>query len=118
VGLTRSLEAATVLRVAAFRASWRALPAAGKGSIVKTTASCFGIALVLGLINYVLAVRPRLRMMEDVLDETGTLESWWALEAAPDPQVPRPTAQPSVGNTSSRKVRTRPSPSPGHSITR
>ncbi len=113
MGLTRSLEAATVLRVAAFVRS-RPL---GRGSIVKTTSVCFGIALVLGLINYVLAVRPRLRSMEDVLDETGTLESWWALEAAPDPQVPRPT-QPSVGSTSSRKVRTRPSPSPGHSITR
>jgi hypothetical protein len=85
---------------------------------VKTTSLCFGIALVLGLVNYVLAVRPRLRSMEDVLDETGTLESWWALEAAPDPQVPGSTAQPSVGSTSSRKARTRPSPSPGHSITR
>jgi hypothetical protein len=85
---------------------------------VKTTSVCFGIALVLGLINYVLAVRPRLRSMEDLLDETGTLESWWALEAAPDPQMPPPTTQPSVGSTSSRKVRTRPSPSPGHSITR
>ena len=40
---------------------------------MKTTAVCFGIALVLGLINYVLAVRPRLHSMEDVLDETGTL---------------------------------------------
>ena len=66
---------------------------------MKTTSVCFGIALVLGLINYVLAVRPRLHSMEDVLDETGTLESWWALEAAPDPQVPRPAAQPSVGRT-------------------
>jgi hypothetical protein len=84
---------------------------------VKTTAVCFGIALVLGLINYVLAVRPRLHSMEDVLDETGTLESWWALGTAPDPQT-RPAVQPSVGSTSSRKVRTRLSPSPGHSITR
>jgi hypothetical protein len=85
---------------------------------VKTTSVYFGIALVLGLINYVLAVRPRLHSMEDVLDETGTLESWWALDAAPDPQMPRPAAQSSVCRTSSRKVRTRPSPSPGHSITR
>jgi hypothetical protein len=75
----------------------------------------FGIAIVLGLINYVLTVRPRLRSMEDLLDETGTLESWWALESAPDPQQP---VQPSVGTTSSRNVRTRPSPSPGQSITR
>lgn len=75
----------------------------------------FGIAIVLGLINYVLTVRPRLRSMEDLLDETGTLESWWALEPAPDPQQP---VQPRVGTTSSRNVRTRPSPSPGHSITR
>ena len=58
------------------------------------------------------------KSVRDVLDETGTLESWWAMEAAPDPQEPRPSTQPSVGNTSSRKVRTRPSPSPGHSITR
>ena len=85
---------------------------------MKTTVLCFGIALVLGLINYVLAVRPRLRSMEDVLDETGTLEPWWALEVASDPRMTRPTTQPSVGSTSSRKVRTRPSPSPGHSITR
>jgi hypothetical protein len=82
--------------------------------------------VLLGIGNYFLSVRPRLRTFDDYLRETDDLRSWWALPSA-DPRpgegpnlhvVPNRTVQAKAGSTASRNSRTRPSPSPGHSITR
>ncbi len=83
--------------------------------------------VLLGIGNYFLSVRPRLRTFDDYLRETDDLRTWWALPSAPDPRpdvsprlhvAPNRTVQSKVGSTVSRNSRTRPSPSPGHSITR
>jgi hypothetical protein len=66
----------------------------------------FGAALLLGVCNYFASLRPRLRAFEDFLSETDTLETWWAMSTAPEPE---PT-QPRVGSTVSRNSATRPSP--------